>query len=117
MHEYSVAYQIYETLKNVIEERGDVKKVKKVTLEIGELTLINPEQLEFCFAAITSEDETMSGAELEIEMKKAKVICLSCGEIENPPPGIFICPNCGSPLQIAEGRDLIIKSVDLEVEA
>jgi len=115
LHEYSVAYQIYETLKHVIEERGDVKKVKKVILEIGELTLINPEQLEFCFSAITSEDEIMKDSELEIEMKKAVVECEKCGKVENLTPGIFICLKCGSPLKISGGRDLVIKSVDVEV--
>ncbi|MDI3502547.1 MAG: hydrogenase nickel incorporation protein HypA/HybF [Archaeoglobi archaeon] len=112
-----MAYQIYETLKNVIEERGDVKRVRRVSLEIGELTMINPEQLEFCFRAIISEDELMSSAELEIEMRKAEVECERCGKIEEPLVGIFLCPKCGGALKISRGRDLIIKSVDLEVES
>lgn len=112
-----MAYQIYETLKNVISEREDVKRVRKVSLEIGELTMINPEQLEFCFRAIISDDELMSSAELEIEMKKAEVECGRCGRIDEPIMGIFICPKCGGTLKISGGRDLIIKSVDLEVES
>ncbi|UCE75437.1 MAG: hydrogenase maturation nickel metallochaperone HypA, partial [Methanomassiliicoccales archaeon] len=77
MHEYSIMVDIVKAaLKSL--EGYVVENVKKIFLEVGELTFLNPEQLRFCFKALT-EDNILKGAVLVITEKKAQIECTSCG--------------------------------------
>ncbi len=92
-------------------EKG-AKKVNLIKILVGELLMINPEQLEFCFE-VASKGTILEGAKLEIEFVKAKATCTLCGRkfegVEYP-----IC-ECGGFLQIEGGKEFILEKIQMEV--
>ncbi|MBU7004042.1 MAG: hydrogenase maturation nickel metallochaperone HypA [Theionarchaea archaeon] len=123
MHELSAATAILRTVQQTAEGRN-ARKITKVRVEIGELTLLNPEQLRFCFG-IAAKDTIAEGAELEVEVNPATIECSSCGKRfewsmpGNDPAYHLVSPrigcHCGSSdVRISSGRDL--KVVNMTVE-
>lgn len=76
MHEFSTAKGIVETILTVAKENG-AKRITEVNLQIGILTMLNPEQLEFAFQVLT-EDTIAKDARLNISYSPMKLICKSC---------------------------------------
>lgn len=111
MHEMSYAEAILENLL-LLAEKNKANKVKKVHLVIGQLLLINPEQLEFCFRAI-SKDTVAQDCELEIEFSKAEIKCIKCGRDFDIPVGVC---ECGGFVNVSGGKEMILKSVIMEVD-
>jgi len=70
-------YSIVQTVLEAAKERG-ADKVLEINLEVGRLTFLNPEQLEFAFKVI-SEGTIAEGAKLKIRSVEPKVRCLRCG--------------------------------------
>ncbi len=112
MHELSIA----ENIKKVVEEslEGRTGKVSCINLEIGKLTAVVPESLQFCFQFV-GQGSPVEGAELKIQEISVKAKCNSCGsgfDIDYP---LFVCPRCGSrELKILSGTELFIKSIEIE---
>jgi hydrogenase nickel incorporation protein HypA/HybF len=123
MHEFSTAKGIVETILAVAKEHG-AKRITEVNLQIGILTMLNPEQLEFAFQALT-EDTIAKEAKLNISYLPMKLICNSCGlskdisvsRIEDSSEVITMlkCPRCGSnDTQVDEGRNCNIRDIRIE---
>ena len=55
MHEYSIAYDLYATARTAAREHK-ATTVKKVTVEVGKMAMVNPEQVVFLFDTIKEED-------------------------------------------------------------
>lgn len=120
MHEFSIASGI---LENVIKEaeKHHAKKVTGITLQIGRLSMISPEQL--CFALeILSEKTIAEGAKLDIETLPLEVKCESGHKSRIEPIGKSLyrmimnvrCPACGKKADICGGRECIIKEINAE---
>ncbi len=123
MHEYSMMVDIVNAALNAI-ENYEVVNVEKVYLDVGELTFLNPEQLQFSFKILT-EDNILKGAELVIEEKKAEIECTSCGYrgiLGNKPeenhlriPQIF-CPKCKGRINLLSGRECILRNIEMNLK-
>ncbi|WP_346297693.1 hydrogenase maturation nickel metallochaperone HypA [Geoglobus acetivorans] len=111
MHEMSYAEAILENLINLA-ERNNAREIKKAHLVIGELLLINPEQLEFCFRAI-SRETIAENCTLEIEFVKPEIRCVKCGKEFEAPAGVC---ECGGFVSVNGGKEMILKSVIMEVD-
>jgi hydrogenase nickel incorporation protein HypA/HybF len=111
MHEYSIAYDIYTTARRAaLENRANL--VKRVHVDVGEITLVNPEQVEFLFQAISEDDPLFRGATLVCRPVKPKTRC-TCGyEGEE----IFICPGCGALPEVVQGREIVVTSLEIDVD-
>jgi hydrogenase nickel incorporation protein HypA/HybF len=120
MHEYSTAKGILETVLAVAFE-NKAKRVTEVNLEIGILTMLNPEQLEFSFH-ILSENTIAEDAKLNIAKLPMNLNCRGCGykgEISSDKIGespdvieLLKCPRCGSAdTEVDEGRNCNIKNI------
>jgi len=114
MHELSIATDLVNTALRTARE-NNAKKVLAVTIEAGELAMVNPEQLEFMFDILV-EDNMMKGAKLKIETVPAAGECPNCG-YKGPVEDRFACscPKCGMTLKITAGRDICLKNMELEV--
>jgi len=123
MHEFSTAKGIVDTLIAVAKEH-EAKRITEVNLEIGILTMLNPEQLEFSFQVLT-EDTIAKGAKLNISHTPMKLVCRSCrfsGEISTEKIddaldviSLLKCPKCGSnDTEIDDGRSCNIKDIKVE---
>jgi hydrogenase nickel incorporation protein HypA/HybF len=114
MHELSIATDLVNTALRTAQE-NKAKKVLAVTVEAGELAMVNPEQLEFMFD-ILIEDNMMKGAKLRIETVPAVGECPNCG-YKGPIEDRFACscPKCSMTLKITAGRDICLKNMELEI--
>lgn len=110
MHELSIAQGVVE----ICQQHAEGKRVLGVTLEVGTLSGVVPEALEFCFEAST-RGTLLEGARLDIDRVVASGYCSGCNRTS--PIGSYFdpCPLCGaSPLEVRSGEELRVK--DLEVE-
>jgi len=125
MHELSAATSVVRTVLMAAEGKG-VKRIRRVKVEVGELTLLNPEQLEFCFG-IAAKDTIADGAKLEISVKPAVLVCSKCGSriswsSPGDDPALHLIPpmvqcECGSTsLKVVSGRELSVLSMTVEQE-
>jgi len=122
LHELSMADAIIKTVIDAA-EKNDAIKVLEVTIEIGELTLLNPEQIKFILGVL-SEDTILEGAKFNIELVPAKIEC-SCGyngsitaddKLDHYNP-LILCPSCSKgDFKIIDGRECNIKNIKIEKE-
>ncbi len=106
----SFAQSLLENVLRVAEERG-AKKINRVVVEIGELLMLNPEQLKFCYDVI-KKGTIAENSELELITVKASIRCSSCGKEFDTP---FAICDCGGIVTVEGGKDAVIKKIEMEV--
>ncbi|MBP8819715.1 MAG: hydrogenase maturation nickel metallochaperone HypA [Syntrophomonadaceae bacterium] len=108
MHELSIIQSVVDTVRDSAEKNG-LKRVNKVKLVIGKLTMALPDSLQFAFEAVIV-DEMFKNAVLEIEERDVTCECNSCQHrFVVDDAYCFICPNCGHDrVDIIGGRELYI---------
>lgn len=119
MHEFSIVSGIVETVLAFAEARG-LRKIVEVRMVVGELTCVEPEQLKFCFGAIT-RDSALQDAVLVIDSSDAAVRCPHCsyegspkyweGALSAALLPTLECPQCGRAAEAVAGHDCAIKSI------
>jgi hydrogenase nickel incorporation protein HypA/HybF len=114
MHELSIATDLINTAIATAKQ-NNAKKVHSVTVEIGELAMINPEQLSFMYEVLT-EENMLKGSKLEIINVPAVMECQHCG-YKGPlvDRDTCACPKCGLTLKAIEGRDICLKTMEIDV--
>jgi hydrogenase nickel incorporation protein HypA/HybF len=130
LHELSIACEILEQVTSTATAH-EATKVKHVTLQMGRLAHTNPEQLIFCFKAI-AEGSIAEDADYIVEMVPPSLEC-ECGyngtvnksqirESSELKSELLVylaameCPVCGKQAHITGGRELIIKSIEIETK-
>ena len=110
MHEMSMIQSVVE----ICEGHAGGRRVTGVVLEIGELSGVVPDSIEFCFDACTRET-LLEGARLKLVMVPGLGSCPSCRH-EVPIASLFDpCQNCGAfGLAIVSGQDLRVRELELE---
>lgn len=113
MHEMAIS----ESILSIIEDEGRrqrYSRVRRVRVEIGPLSSIEPEALRFTFDAVT-RGTLAENAVLEIIETEAQAWCLPCGQAVAIRQRFDACPICGGhQLQVTAGEEMRIK--DLEVD-
>jgi hydrogenase nickel incorporation protein HypA/HybF len=108
MHELSLTRSIVDT----IAERMDGATVTAVCLEIGRLSGVVPDSVQFCFGVVCA-GTMLEGARLDIVAPEGRARCRDCATEFGLPDPIPLCP-CGSAaVEITTGRQLRIKSVEV----
>jgi hydrogenase nickel incorporation protein HypA/HybF len=125
MHEFSIAQQIVEVVLRTAREQ-QAREVERVELVIGELALLNGEQVRFWVEEMFSRQPLTGSARLEMEIRPGRVRCPGCGFEGDPPaPGpeahflspALICPQCGrAGLEIREGRECLVRRITVTRE-
>jgi len=119
MHEYSVMNQLVSALLDELNGR-DIDRVKEVRIEVGELTFLGHEQLQFAYKTL-SKDTVLEGSELAVEEIKSKIRCAECGyeggvnysdrsSVHYQVP-VISCPECDSKPNIVQGKETKIVGV------
>lgn len=104
---------ITESLVELCKEKAGNRTIKEVTVEIGELSGVVPEALEFCFAAYTKET-SLEGARLVIERIPAFGYCEACGAKYRLHAHFDPCPGCGGyRVSISSGEELRVKELEV----
>ena len=110
MHEMSITQSVVE----ICEGHAGGRRVTDVVLEIGELSGVVPDSIEFCFEACT-RGTLLAGARLKLELVPGLGSCPAC-QGEFPVTSLFdSCPGCGAfGLAIVSGEELRVKELELE---
>jgi hydrogenase nickel incorporation protein HypA/HybF len=120
MHELSMADAIVKTIIEAA-EKNDAIEVLEVTVEIGQMTMLNPEQIMF-MVEVLSEDTILQGAKFIMEEIPIELECESCGfkgkiefeGIDHYAP-IINCPQCeGREISVTAGRECNVKNIKIE---
>jgi len=110
MHEMSIT----EGIVRICEEHAGGSRVSAVVVEIGRLSGVVPEAVEFCFEACTA-GTLLEGARLEIVTVEPRGRCRGCGS--EFPVSSFVdpCPTCGAyGIEIIAGEELRVKELEVE---
>lgn len=113
MHEMTIAVSIVDIIcKKANDENA--KKINNVVLEIGDLSGIMIDSLEFCFDAAT-KNTIADGAELKINTIEGKALCKNCNKNYNLKNDFTPCPICDDfNIDVIEGKELSIKSFNID---
>ena len=113
MHEMSLMEGVLSIVLDAQREHG-FSRVITLTLEVGAVSGVEPEALEFCFEAVMAGSPA-AGAKLDLLLVPAKGWCASCEEEVQVESRADLCPKCSGIVgALSQGSDLKIK--DLEVE-
>ena len=110
MHEMSITQSVVE----ICEGHAAGRRVSEVVLEIGELSGVVPDSIEFCFEACT-RGTLLEGARLKLEIVPAIGRCPAC-TLHFPVASLFEpCSRCGAfGVGIVSGQELRVKELELE---
>ncbi|AFV12854.1 hydrogenase nickel incorporation protein HypA [Thermacetogenium phaeum DSM 12270] len=107
MHELSLMQGVVNLLRKSASE-NNVKRITKVLLVVGEMTMAVPDALQFAFESF-KEEELFRDAVLEIRMEPVRGECRDCHRSFDIKDFVFLCPFCSGPnVKVASGRDLYI---------
>lgn len=113
MHEMSIAESIAQIAEEAIQHEGNAR-VRRVFVEIGQLSAVEVEALLFCWDAVTREGR-IAGACLEILRPVGQAWCLMCSQTVELPALYEPCPRCGSfQVQVTGGTDMRVKEIEVE---
>ncbi len=113
MHEMALTESIVEIALEEARKQG-ARKVTRVFLDVGALSPVEPEALEFCFAAVAS-GTAAEGARLEIARIAGAGWCLDCEEKVPLAERFGACPQCGRyRVQMTTGDELKIREMEID---
>jgi hydrogenase nickel incorporation protein HypA/HybF len=108
MHELSIT----QTIINAVVDAAQGAAVRRITLEIGELSAILPDSIQFCFEACIP-NTPLAGAELDILTVPGRGRCRNCGHEMPLEVPYGICDQCDSlAIDIIAGQGLLILSME-----
>jgi len=110
MHEISLLENVLEILKENAKAQG-FTQVKKVYLEIGKLSCVEPEALNFGFDVVM-KNTLAEHAELEITQTEGLGLCGHCRQKVQLETLHDPCPVCGHPdVVVTQGKEMKIKEL------
>lgn len=114
MHELGLVMKVIDEAEQVA-RANDVKRVLKLTLEVGEVSSVVPSYFTDCFEWAKRKTEFLKDAELNMIILKGISYCNACKQTYPTVDYAKKCPHCGSDdTYLVTGNELNIK--DLEVE-
>lgn len=108
MHELSITQSVVD----VVCENARGRPVRSVRIEVGRISGVVVESLEFCFELVAA-GTLVEGARLEFDQPDGRAHCRECSSDFTVDDLILLCP-CGSTcVEITAGRDLRIMSMEV----
>jgi len=95
-------------------EHAGGRRVTSVDVEIGELSSVVPEAIEFCFEAC-SRETALEGAQLNIVRVPGAGLCRGCGRKTILTDLYGSCLHCGSSrVSILTGEELRVRAIEVD---
>ena len=114
MHELGVTFHIMDQLEKVAQE-NDVERVRKVVLELGEVSTVIESYLQSCWTWAAQKRPLFENAELIVETLPAVTYCEDCGKTYPTVEHGKTCPFCGSgQTYLLHGNEFNIKEIEVE---
>ncbi|WP_328535366.1 hydrogenase maturation nickel metallochaperone HypA/HybF [Streptomyces sp. NBC_00344] len=106
MHELSITQSVVDAVC----ERAAGRPVHSVRVQVGMLTAVVADSMQFCFDLVT-EGTVAEGARLEIDQPPGTGRCRLCDTVFALTDLVLLCP-CGSvDVEVMSGRELQIVSM------
>ena len=113
MHEMSLAEGVLQLVEDTARREG-ARQVRRVILEIGQLSSVEPEALRFCFDVVTRHS-LAEGAVLEIIDVPGSGWCMPCASTVAISERYGACPQCGShQVQPTGGTEMRVKEIEID---
>lgn len=111
MHELGIVFHIIKTVEAAGRENG-VKRVKAVTLELGEVSGVVGDYLQDCWKWAATRSDMLDGAELRVATIPARTLCEACGHVYATLEHGRTCPACGSgQTHLVQGSEMLIRDI------
>lgn len=110
MHEMSITQEIIE----ICQKHAGNRRIRSLDIEIGELSSVVPEAIEFCFEACSS-GTALDGARLNIIRIPGIGHCKSC-DCRIPMQTLYeACSKCGSyQVTIESGEEMRVREIEVD---
>lgn len=113
MHEMALTQSVIDILAEEA-KRQSFSHVRRVWLEIGVLSQVDPAAMQFCFEAL-GRGTVADGATLEIISAEGAAWCMTCSTTVPLTQRSEACPACGGHrLQVTAGEDMRVKELEVE---
>jgi len=113
LHELGITQSIVEIAERTARQQ-QASKILSVTVELGSLSGVVPEALEFCYEAC-SHNTLLEGSQLLIERIAALARCRICHREYPLEDLLACCPACGSAAgDLLCGEELRIKEMEID---
>jgi len=113
MHEVGITRSIIEIAEENA-RREKAEKILSLTVEIGGLSGVVPEAVEFAFEAC-SKGTLLEGAELRIDRIPGRARCEECECECDIDRYTYACPTCEAfALNILQGEELRLKEMEID---
>ncbi|WP_301100687.1 hydrogenase maturation nickel metallochaperone HypA [Propionivibrio sp.] len=113
MHEMSLAENVLQIIEDAARADG-FHRVRKVILEIGQLAVVEPDAMRFCFDAVV-RDSLADRAILEIVEIPGSGWCMNCAATVPMSDIITACSLCGGySLQATGGKEMKLRALEVE---
>ena len=91
-----------------------ISRIDRVNIVIGQYLQVKPSLFQFAFEAAGS-GTIAEGASLHLEIRPVELRCSDCSQLFFLNDLKYVCPRCSSSdLEIVDGRDIYIKSIEGE---
>lgn len=112
MHEYSIVQALMERIEEQARAHRAVA-VSRVSVRIGEMSGVEPDLLTTAFDLVR-EKTICDAATLHVTRVAARWVCRACdGDVAAG--GVLRCGRCGAPARMAEGDEIVLEQLELEV--
>ena len=114
MHELGVVFHIADLVSDVAKE-NKADKIKKVVMQIGEVSTVVNDQLIDCWNWNANRSDLLRGCTLEIDPIPAVTYCEDCSKEYPTVKYGKICPYCGSEhTYLIRGNKVVIKEIQVD---
>lgn len=114
MHEFSLAQNVLDIVRQAALENG-ISRVVEVRLEVGRISGVSTDALQFAWQFIRDGAELAREAELVLSQPAGTGECKACGYSGPLEHFIRICPSCGAPgLSITSGDEFMVTGISGE---
>lgn len=112
MHELGIVFHAIKSVERIGEENA-LTRVASVTLELGEVSGVVPQELMSCWSWAVKKSPLLDGAALRLETIPAVTFCEGCGRDYPTVAHGRICPHCGSEKTwLRQGSEIGIKEIE-----
>lgn len=113
MHELGIVLRVIDQAERAARE-NDVKKITRLTLEVGEVSSVLPDLFADCFAWAQRKTEFLQEAKLELIPLAARSYCRACRRTYPTTEYARRCPRCRSDdTYLLTGDEIIIKEMEV----
>jgi hydrogenase nickel incorporation protein HypA/HybF len=113
MHEMSIVKSIIDIVADELTKAGE-GKVTEVELEVGKLSGIEFESLDFALKVL-KPGSIIDGSSIVVRKPPGEAICNECGNLFETDSPVKPCPECNSyGCSILKGRELRVVSILIE---